>query len=119
MVEEQLDATFLALADPTRREILDASFPYDCMMDKAEYEAHLNRLQLQLVRMLHDVIASGKRIAVLARWDETARWLAAPRMEKRITNGVLMFTPDASRAEAERLAQALNKTVKLLSTGRP
>jgi|YelNatPaOPRAMG01_1025707.scaffolds.fasta_scaffold05653_9 hypothetical protein len=60
----------------------------------------------------------GKRAAILARWDQTVRWLAAPRMEQRITNGVLVFTPDANRSEAERLVQALNKTVRAIGQTR-
>ncbi|MBM3605459.1 MAG: polyphosphate kinase 2, partial [Alphaproteobacteria bacterium] len=49
------------LARGKKREILDASFPYDCMMDKAAYEAAMEGLQLQLVQMMHDIIATGKR----------------------------------------------------------
>lgn len=61
----------------------------------------------------------GKRAAILARWDREVRWLAAPRMDQRITNGVLVFTPDASRAEAERLVLGLNKTVRRLKRNGP
>lgn len=61
----------------------------------------------------------GKRAAVWARWDRQVRWLAAPRMEQRITNGVLVFTPDASPAEAQQLVQGLNKTVRRLKRSGP
>ena len=36
------------------------------------------------------------------------RWLAAPRIPRRITDGVLIFTPDASRDEAEEIVRGLN-----------
>lgn len=61
----------------------------------------------------------GKRAAVLARWDQQVRWLAAPRMDQRLTNGVLVFTPDASPADAQRLVEALNKTVRRLKRTGP
>lgn len=55
----------------------------------------------------------GSRIAIHASWPET-RWLAAPKMNARITDGVLTFTPDATREEAEQIVQGLNKVaVKL------
>ena len=37
------------------------------------------------------------------------RWLAAPAIEEPIRDGVLVFTPDATRKEAERIAQGLNR----------
>lgn len=61
----------------------------------------------------------GKRLAISARWDQQLRWLAAPRMDQRITNGLLVFTPDASQAEAEQLVQRLNHTVRRLKRSGP
>lgn len=61
-----------AVTEGGRREILDASFPYQRMMDKAEYEAAMERLQLQLVRMMHDVIATKKRVVVLFEGRDAA-----------------------------------------------
>src|SRR5258707_149936 len=37
-----------------------------------------------------------------------SRWLAAPRISRRIADGILSFTPDATREEAEEIALALN-----------
>jgi hypothetical protein len=65
--------------------------------------------------VLEDVSTSyrGSRVAVYAIFPET-RWLAAPRMATRITNGTLAFTPDATRQEAERIVRGLNNlAVKL------
>ncbi len=36
------------------------------------------------------------------------RWLAAPRIPRRIKDGVLIFTPDADRAEADQIVLGLN-----------
>jgi preprotein translocase subunit SecD len=55
----------------------------------------------------------GRRLAVQARWTET-RWLAAPLITKRITNGVFIFTPDASREEAERIVSGLKNVIAKL-----
>lgn len=51
----------------------------------------------------------GSRIAIYAMFP-AGRWLAAPVISNRITNGVLVFTPDATREEAERLVRGLNNT---------
>ena len=40
------------------------------------------------------------------------RWLAAPVVSRRITDGVLTFTPDATRDEAEEIARGLNNVAK-------
>src|ERR1051325_3258877 len=48
----------------------------------------------------------GRRIAIFSQFGE-ARWLAAPILGQRITDGVLQFTPDASREEAERIVRGL------------
>jgi hypothetical protein len=51
----------------------------------------------------------GKRVAIACDFGET-RWLAAPVMSRRITEGVLTFTPDATREEALRIVRGLNNT---------
>ena len=40
------------------------------------------------------------------------RWLAAPTIGPRISNGVLLFTPDASREEAYQIVIGLNNVAK-------
>jgi hypothetical protein len=49
----------------------------------------------------------GRRIAIKSMFPET-RWLAAPQINRPIDNGILTFTPDASREESERIARGLN-----------
>jgi preprotein translocase subunit SecD len=74
-------------------------------------------LQIQFDRrgtwLLEQYTASNpqKRLAVFIQFGEKlerARWLAAPMIYQRIPNGVLMFTPDADREEADQIALGLN-----------
>jgi hypothetical protein len=73
------------------------------------------RLQMdrQGIRLLEEKSAAsaGRRFAIYCKFGpnlETARWLAAPVISGRISDGVLVFTPDATREEAEEIAQALS-----------
>lgn len=53
----------------------------------------------------------GRRFAIAAQFGEKElemRWLAAPILNRRITDGILAFTPDASREEAELMVRGLN-----------
>ena len=52
----------------------------------------------------------GKRIAVNCNFGES-RWLGAPLIRKPLTDGVLTFTPDASREEVEKIVKGLNNVV--------
>ena len=56
----------------------------------------------------------GKRVAIQSRWDQV-RWLAAPIITRNITDGVFVFTPDASREEAELIVEGLNNVIKKLN----
>ncbi len=60
-----------------------------------------------------------KHLAIFSQWVDTAnpkenieRWLAAPLIRDRITDGILLFTPDMTRDEAEQLAVGLNNVAK-------
>jgi hypothetical protein len=58
---------------------------------------------------------SGKRYAAFTQFGEKgkeSRWLAAPQFGRLISNGILQFTPDCSRAEAEEIAKGLNNIAK-------
>jgi len=61
-----------AIRDATGDEILDASFPYRDEMKGKEYDAQMQGLQLQLVRLMRDVIHTGKRIVVLFEGRDAA-----------------------------------------------
>ena len=53
----------------------------------------------------------GRRLVALCKWTED-RALAAPLLNKTISNGVLIFTPDASREECERIVLGVNNVVR-------
>jgi preprotein translocase subunit SecD len=59
----------------------------------------------------------GKRIAIAAEFG-TLRWLAAPVIQQRIADGMVVFTPDASREEADRIVSGLNRVAELVKSGR-
>jgi hypothetical protein len=57
----------------------------------------------------------GRHFAVFTQFGEKGkktRWLAAPEFSMLITDGLIQFTPDASREEAEEIAIGLNNTAK-------
>lgn len=61
----------------------------------------------------------GSRLAIYTTFTES-RWLAAPRLSQRITDGTLVFTPDATREEAERIVRGLNNVaIKLGNKPKP
>lgn len=55
----------------------------------------------------------GGRLIMFAQWTE-ARWLAAPMIARPIVDGVVTFTPDASRGECERIVLGINNIAKKL-----
>jgi preprotein translocase subunit SecD len=57
----------------------------------------------------------GRHFAIFGQWSEKpgdGRWLAAPLITRRISGGVLAFTPDCSREEADQLVLGLNNFAK-------
>jgi preprotein translocase subunit SecD len=61
----------------------------------------------------------GRKMAIFSQFGKEIkdyRWLAAPVINHRISNGVLVFTPDATREEAEEIALGLNNVSKKVHT---
>jgi hypothetical protein len=57
----------------------------------------------------------GKRLAIHVQFGKElkeARWLAAPVMGHRIADGVLLFTPDATREESDEIVLGLNNIAR-------
>jgi preprotein translocase subunit SecD len=53
----------------------------------------------------------GKHFAIFSEFGadlKESRWLGAPIIHRRISNGILTFTPDASREEADQIVKGLN-----------
>ena len=61
----------------------------------------------------------GRKMAIFSQFGaqiKDYRWLAAPVISHRITDGVLIFTPDATREEADEIAIGLNHVAKKVRT---
>jgi hypothetical protein len=59
----------------------------------------------------------NRKIAVFCQWGKDLsehRWLAAPKISKRISNGLIVFTPDTSREEADEIVLGLNHVAQKL-----
>jgi hypothetical protein len=57
----------------------------------------------------------GRHLVLFGQWGDklvNGRWLAAPLITHRIGNGVLTFTPDLSRPEADQLVLGLNNVAQ-------
>ena len=57
----------------------------------------------------------GKHLVIFGQWSDKlvdGRWLGAPLISHRMANGLLSFTPDASREEAEEFVKGLNNVAK-------
>jgi hypothetical protein len=78
-------------------------------------------LQIQLDRqgtwLLQEYSASnpGKHYAIFSQFGQkgkAARWLAAPQFSKIMSDGMIQFTPDATREEADEIALGLNNIAR-------
>lgn len=61
-----------AILEADSDDILSKSYPYREEMKKKDYEAHMARLQVELVKMLWDLRATGKRLAVIFEGRDAA-----------------------------------------------
>jgi preprotein translocase subunit SecD len=59
----------------------------------------------------------GRRIAIWAEFGET-RWIAAPRITQRMADGKIIFTPDVTREEAEKIVDGVNYVAEKIRKGR-
>ncbi len=53
----------------------------------------------------------GKHLAIFSHWGP-ARWLAAPLITGKNSTGLITFTPDATREEADRIVLGLNNVAR-------
>jgi hypothetical protein len=62
----------------------------------------------------------GGHFVIFGQWDKDpsdGRWLAAPMISRHIGDGILTFTPDCSRDEAQKLVTSVSRTIKKIQTG--
>jgi preprotein translocase subunit SecD len=77
-------------------------------------QIRFDRLGTQILEN-HTASRPGSRLAIFSEFGERlekARWLAAPVIRHRISDGLLVFTPDADREEAGQIALGLNNLVR-------
>lgn len=118
MERKNMIATVLR-SQPVKLTVAEEPFLSEVDLESAEIVTEDDTPALRLKfddsgsRLLGNVTAVnlGKRIAVMALWPQP-RWLAAPMISKRITNGVFTFTPDADIDECRRIVDGLNLVVK-------
>lgn len=61
-----------AIEKADKNDILSDSYPYESRMDKDEYEADMEQLQLELVKLQADVKETGKRVVVVFEGRDAA-----------------------------------------------
>lgn len=66
------DAVREAIKSGGKKDILDPTYPYEKRMDRAQYEAELEALQLELVKLQADVKETGKRVVVVFEGRDAA-----------------------------------------------
>jgi hypothetical protein len=81
-------------------------------------EVHFDEISTSLLEQ-YTAANPGRHLAIYGHWGDTSadgRWLAAPLIH-RIGNGVLSFTPDCSREEADHLVLGLNNVAAKIHKG--
>ncbi|MCO8146051.1 polyphosphate kinase 2 [Rhodovulum tesquicola] len=61
-----------AIEASDKNDVLSATFPYRTRMDEKEYLDQLEKLQIELVKMLADIKATGKRVAIVFEGRDAA-----------------------------------------------
>ncbi len=61
-----------AIAKAGRKDILSKSYPYSRELEGDEYDDHMEKLQVELVKMLHDLRTTGKRLVVVFEGRDAA-----------------------------------------------
>jgi hypothetical protein len=93
---------FLTEGDLQTAEVVDLPGGYGI---RAQFNGH-GALVLEGVTVAH----RGRHIGIQSFFGEM-RWLAAPVITRRISNGEMVFTPDATRDEADRIVRGLTNVV--------
>ncbi|MCB2111293.1 MAG: polyphosphate kinase 2 [Defluviimonas sp.] len=92
-----------AIGRAGKDDILAPNFPYDREMKRKDYEAQMKVLQVQLVRMLHDLLRTGKRLCVLFEGrDAAGKGGAIERMRENLNprSAYIVALPKPTEREA-------------------
>ncbi len=103
--------------DVIRADVVNAVGGFAIRVQLTEH----GRMTLEQASVTH----AGRRLVVFGQWtageeDTVKRWLAAPVMRNAQRTGVIVFTPDCDRAEADRFVRGLNNVaIKLKNQEKP
>lgn len=129
---------------PGAKAVLPRSNPVEIAIDKTPFADERDVVRAQVLETLGgfgirveltshgrmtleaaSVTRAGLRLVVFGQWtindkETVVRWLAAPAMRRALRDGVIFFTPDCSRDEAERFVRGLNNVaIKLENQPKP
>ena len=104
--------TFFVTAPMISEETLVAARLWEGNGDQFAIHLQFDREGQRALEML-SMSYRGKRLALMSQFPE-ARWIGTVRMDRRIADGTLLFRPEATREEAEKLVHLLNGTVAKL-----
>lgn len=94
-----------AIKSAQKRQVLDKKFPYSEEMKSSEGEARLAELQVELVKMLWDLRATGKRLVVLFEGrDAAGKGGTIERMRENLNprSAQIVALPKPSEREASQ-----------------
>ena len=94
-----------AIETAGRKDILSGDYPYDRELKDRDYDAQMDRLQIELVKMLHDLRATGKRLCVLFEGrDAAGKGGAIERMRENLNprNAYIVALPKPTEREASQ-----------------
>ncbi len=107
---------FLDERDVTRARVIEAVGGFAIAIEFTSHGLMALNMETSTLR--------GRRVAIYARWNEkkvaVERWLAAPIISRPIETGVIAFTPDCTREEADLFVLGLNQVaIKLENQEKP
>ncbi|QPH53838.1 polyphosphate kinase 2 [Pontivivens ytuae] len=106
-----------AIEEAGKKDILAPGFPYDDRMDKDDYEAALDRLQIELVKMQSWVEESGARVAVVFEGrDAAGKGGAITRFRANLNPRVAPTVALAKPTDVERGQWYFQRYIKHLPT---
>ena len=100
--------------EPFLTELQVASAKVVDVLGGFDLQIQLNRQGTWLMQQ-YSANNRGRHFAIFTQFGEKgreSRWLAAPEFSILISDGLIQFTPDTTRDEADEIAIGLNNTAK-------
>ena len=92
-----------AIIEGDKNDILSGTYPYDREMKRKDYDDHMDALQVELVKMLHDLRETGKRLCVVFEGrDAAGKGGTIGRMRQNLNprNAYVVALPKPTEREA-------------------